>query len=96
VLRHRVMHVLVIDKGARPAQVTLTFRDARGAASVERLRASSAAAEHGVTFAGQSLNDRGRWVGRKVVQRVGRGHGGAYRISVPGYSAALMSVRLGS
>jgi hypothetical protein len=90
-LRGHRFHVLLIDKTARGARVTLRLPGARGGATVQRLMAPSVAAEQGVTFAGQSLDRSGHWVGPKVVQRIPYRRGG-YRVSVPGYSAALVSV----
>jgi hypothetical protein len=50
----------------------------------------------GVTFAGQRLNSRGEWVGRRVVERVAPARRGAgYVLAVRGYSAALVTVRVG-
>ena len=87
------LRVLIIDKSSRGARVTLALRGAHGAATVQRLLAPSVAAEQGETFAGQSLDAAGRWVGRKVVQRIVHRRGG-YGVSVPGYSAALVTVPL--
>jgi len=92
-VRRHVLHVLVIDKAARSVRLALRLRGARGTATVQRLIAPSVRSLGGVTFAGQSLNTSGHWVGRKVVQRVAPRRAG-YRLSVRGYSAALVSVRL--
>jgi hypothetical protein len=94
-LRGHRLHVLVIDKSARAARVVLALGGARGGATVQRLLAPAVSSESGVTFAGQSLDASGRWVGRRVVAPVARGAGGRYRLAVPGYSAALVSVALG-
>jgi hypothetical protein len=91
---HR-LHVLVIDKSARAARVVLALGGARGGATVQRLLAPAVGSESGATFAGQSLDSSGRWVGRRVVARLARGRGGSYRLVVPAYSAALVSVALG-
>ena len=90
--RHR-LHLLVLDKSDRPARVRLELRDGRGAAAVERLLAPSIGAEQGVTFAGQSLNSSGHWIGRRVVGRVGRSDG-SYALSVQAYSGALVDVAI--
>jgi hypothetical protein len=60
---------------------------------VQRLLAPSVGAEQDVTFAGQSLNSSGHWVGRRVIGRLS-GHDGSYALMVPAYSAALVSVKL--
>jgi Glycosyl hydrolase family 79 C-terminal beta domain len=90
---HHQLRVLVIDKSARGVRVTLRLKGAHGPATVQRLLAPSVGAEGGVTFAGQSLNASGHWVGRKVVERIAH-RGGRYGVSVPAYSAALVSVPL--
>ena len=90
---HRQLRVLVIDKSARGVRVTMRLMGAHDAATVQRLLAPSVGAEQNVTFAGQSLDASGHWVGRKVVQRIAHGRGG-YAVSVPGYSAALVTVPL--
>jgi hypothetical protein len=87
------LRVLIIDKSSRGARVTLRLRGAHGEATVQRLLAPSVAAEQGVTFDGQWLNAEGHWVGRKVMQRVAH-HRGGYAVSVPPYSAALVTVPL--
>ena len=86
------LHVLVIDKGKRPARVELRFPASRPA-TVERLLAPSAAAGSGVTLDGQQLGEDGRWQGEPSVQTLAP-KGGRYELSIPGMSAALLSVRL--
>jgi hypothetical protein len=92
-LDHQRLNLLVLDKSGAAARVTLVLRGARGAASVQRLLAPSVGAEQDVTFAGQSLNSSGHWVGRRVIGRLS-GHDGSYALMVPAYSAALVSVKL--
>jgi hypothetical protein len=87
------LHLLVLDKSNRAARMRFVLPNGLGAASVERLLAPSVAAEQGVTFAGQSLNASGHWVGRRVVGRLAR-RGDAYSLTVPAYSGALISLRL--
>ncbi len=93
----RELHILVLDKGAGAVRLTLRLRGARGDAVVERLIAPSVRSSQGVTFAGQRLNSRGEWSGPLVTQRLapGRRRGAGYALAVRGYSAALVSVRLG-
>ncbi|MGZ4222982.1 MAG: glycosyl hydrolase family 79 C-terminal domain-containing protein [Solirubrobacteraceae bacterium] len=84
------LHVLVIDKGSRAARVALRFPP-DGPATVQRLLSPSVAARSGVTLAGQSLNARGRWIGHRVVSQLVPNANG-YELTVPRYSAALVSV----
>jgi hypothetical protein len=84
------LHVLVLDKGSRAARVSLHIPP-DGSATVQRLLAPSVSAHSGVTLAGQSLNARGRWIGRRVVSPL-RPTARGYEVTVPGYSAALVSV----
>jgi hypothetical protein len=84
------LHLLVIDKGERAARVTLRVPP-NGPASVQRLLSPSVASHAGVRLAGQSLDARGRWIGRRVVSRLVPSADG-YKLTVPGYSAALVSV----
>jgi hypothetical protein len=84
------LHLLVIDKGSRAARVALRIPP-NGPAAVQRLLAPSAAATSGVTLAGQSLNTRGRWVGRRVTSALMPTADG-YELTVPRDSAALVSV----
>jgi hypothetical protein len=86
------LHVLLIDKGRQPVNVSLRV-PGRGAATVQRLVAPGPGARSGVTFAGESLNTAGEWRGRAVAQTVAA-RAGAYAVSVPRYSAALVSLWL--
>ncbi len=89
-LRSGRLHVLLLDKGPRPASVRLKL-GALGTASVERLTAPSVRAQFGVTLGGQRLDAGGRWVGRRVSQQLAP-RGGAYTVTVPALSAALVSL----
>ena len=84
----RGLQVLVINKGARAANVSLHM--GYGTASVKRLRAPGVGAEKGVTFGGQTIGSDALWQGHEVVTAV-RGNDGTYGIPVGGYSAALVS-----
>jgi len=84
------LHVLVIDKGSRAARVALRIAP-HGPAAVQRLLSPSVAATTGVTLAGQSLDADGRWIGHRVVSQLMPSSGG-YELTVPRYSAALVSV----
>jgi hypothetical protein len=87
------LHVLLIDKGRRPVDVSLRLPGI-GDATVQRLLASSPAARSGVTFAGQQLGTDASWQGRAVAQIVRPTAYGAYAVAVPRYSAALVTLRL--
>jgi hypothetical protein len=91
----RELHVLLIDKGSVPARLTLHLAGAVGTATVQRLLAPSVRSTRGVTLAGQSLGRNGQWVGRRVVEQLTAG-GAGYGVAVRGYSAALVTVRIGS
>ncbi len=84
------LHVLVIDKGRRPATVELRIPVA-GPASVQRLRAPSASATSGITLDGQWLGRDGRWRGRRDTRTIAPTRYG-YTLTVGRYSAALVSI----
>ena len=89
-LRGGRLHVLLLDKGARPLSVGLRL-PGRGDAWVQRLTAPSVRAEFGVTLAGQHLDGSGRWVGRRLSQPLVPTRG-TYTVTVPATSAALLSL----
>ncbi len=88
----RQLHVLVIDKSNYPATVLLKL-PANGAATVQRLLAPSAESTSGVTLDGRQLDSDARWRGQLAHETVSPGVDG-YRLTVPGVSAALLSVHL--
>jgi hypothetical protein len=92
---HHELHLLVIDKGRVPVRLTLRLPDPTGTATVQRLLAPSVRSTHGVTLAGQSLGAGGEWIGRRVISTLSPGRAG-YGLAVRGYSAALVTVRIGS
>lgn len=81
--------VLLINKGARAASVSLRAPAAGVEARVERLSAPSISARTGVRLAGQWIGSDGRWHGRRVMAIL-RPRGGNYYVRVPRYSAALV------
>ncbi|MBV9941115.1 MAG: hypothetical protein JO262_03210 [Solirubrobacterales bacterium] len=87
------LHVLLINKGANSANVLMGLPTTGGAA-VQRLVAPSPYS-HGpaVTFGGQRLGPDGTWQGRPVRERV-LPRARRYLVTVPGYSAALLTLRL--
>lgn len=87
-----ILRVLVIDKGHQSATVGLTL-PARGPATVQRLLAPSVHAARRVTLAGQRLGQNGLWRGRPTITALSVGPSG-YALTVPPYSAAMLTVRL--
>ncbi|MFZ0089488.1 MAG: glycosyl hydrolase family 79 C-terminal domain-containing protein [Solirubrobacteraceae bacterium] len=83
--------VLLINKGPSRAVVSVSAsRPPMGAAELERLWAPSALSTSGVTLAGRSIGTDGRWRGHLRHATVPpTTHG--YRVSVPGFSAALLT-----
>jgi Glycosyl hydrolase family 79 C-terminal beta domain len=87
-LRSGALHVLLINKGSRPAAVALRLPGSR-AATIERLLAPSAAARSGVTLGGQRLSATGAWVGTRLAERIVPAASG-YQLTIPGLSVALI------
>jgi hypothetical protein len=88
---HR-LNLVMINKGARTAGVRLALA-ARGTATVQRLTAPSVSATSGVTLDGQWLDRHGRWLGTRVMATIAPSRG-VYELSLPGASAALVSLHL--
>ncbi len=82
--------VLLINKGRRSVSVVLRL-PAGHPATVERLVAPSVTARSDVRLAGQYLNDNAVWQNPRTVERLAAGPRG-YRVTMPGASAALISV----
>ena len=85
------LRVLLINKGPQDARVALHLGPA-GTAHLQRLQAPRVGASTGVTFGGQTIGTDGRWHGNPVQTTVS-GEGGTYSVTVPGFSAALVSAR---
>jgi hypothetical protein len=85
------LRVLLINKGARGATVTLHLGNV-GGASVRLLRAPRVWSTSGVRFGGQWIGSDGRWHGKIQARGVGD-NGGGYTVGVPPYSAAFLSAR---
>ena len=85
----RRLNVVVLDKGPHPAHLALRAPGGQPAV-VQSLSAPSIQSTTGVTLAGQTLGASGKWVGRQVFGHVYR-TAGRYRLTVPAYSAALLS-----
>jgi hypothetical protein len=85
------LHVLLINKGRTPVRVLLP-RLAGGPAEVELLLGPSPASRRGVTLAGQFLGRDGRWLGRRVIDRILPGAEG-YELLLKPASAALLSTQ---
>jgi hypothetical protein len=90
-VRPNLWHVLLISKGAQGARVDLRL-PASGPATVQRLQAPAVTARAGMTLAGQQLDRVGAWRGRFVTQTLAPVRGG-YSLTVPRFSAALVTVR---
>jgi hypothetical protein len=86
---HAGLHVLFINKGGQSTTVALRA-PARGAATLVRLLAPSPVATDGVTLGGQTLGPNGSWLGHTVSQAIPHANAG-YLVTVPGYSAVLLS-----
>jgi hypothetical protein len=89
---HNVLHVLAIDKSGSAVRLDLVL-PATAEASVQRLLAPSVSARYGVSLDGQWLGRDARWHGRASEERIKPGSYG-YQLTVPRYSAALMTVQL--
>jgi hypothetical protein len=86
------LKVLLINKGSLDVSVRLNAPVvATTVAKVTRLTAPGTASTSGVTLAGQTIGPDMQWRGRRLSGSVIRSPGGAYRVFVPGYSAALVS-----
>jgi hypothetical protein len=92
-VRHgRALTVVLIDKGARPAAVTMPVPAATATpATLRSLRAPSVGSVRGVRYAGRWMGSDGRWRGREVTVRV-HPRGGVYRIHVPPGSAITLTI----
>jgi hypothetical protein len=62
--------VLLINKGARAANVTVSLGAGTKPALVRRLRAPGIGAESGITFGGQSIGSDARWHGPLVASTI--------------------------
>lgn len=85
----RQTSVLLINKDPHATAVSVNPGATLGAAHVERLLAPAVSSTNGVTLAGRSIGTDGRWHGALRLATV-RLRAGAYRIRVPGFSAALL------
>jgi hypothetical protein len=95
-LSHHVLHVLIINKGARTATVDLRL-PGTGPATIQRLVAPALTSTGGVTLDGQSVGTDGKWHGRRTVETTNpvstvNPLTARYQVTMPGYSEALVSV----
>ena len=86
-----IMHILLIDKGNRPARVRLQL-PLTGPATVQRLTAPTVTSTGHVTLANQHLTPRATWAGAPRAETIAPTPRG-YRISVGRYSAAMVTAR---
>ena len=88
------VHVVLINTGPRGRTVAIRVGGGAAAATVERLLAPSLGARTGVTIGGQSFTGTsadGLPSGQAKIEHAARWHG-AYRVRVPGASAALLTI----
>ncbi len=91
-VRGNLLHVLLIDKGRRPVVVRMGL-PVTGSGTVQRLVAPSVRSTSRVTLNGQWLDASARWQGTRSTESIAPGPQG-YVVTVPGYSAALVTLRL--
>jgi hypothetical protein len=82
--------ILLINKGPVTAATTLKGAPA-GHAFLKRLTAPAVGSTSGVTFGGQTIGADARWHGT-VRATLLQPSAGSYTVTVPGYSAALLTV----
>jgi hypothetical protein len=87
-----VMHILLLDKGGRSVRVRLEL-PFTGTATVERLTAPKVTSTGQVTLGNQHLTRAASWAGTPRTETVAPTTKG-YVISVPRYSAALITAQL--
>jgi hypothetical protein len=87
-----LLHVLLIDKGRTSARVVIRLPSS-GAATIQRMLAPSAWSRSDVTLEGKQLGADGSWGGPPVTETSKPRHGG-YDVTVPRFSAALVTVPL--
>ena len=91
-LRSGVVHVLLIDKGARSLRVRLKL-PFTGTATIQRLTAPNVASPNHVTFGNQHLSRAGTWTGTPRIETVTPTANG-YVVTVSRYSTALITAQL--
>ena len=87
-----MMHILLLNKGPRSARTRLEL-PLTGTATIERLTAPKVTSTTGVTLANQHLTRAATWAGTPRTETVAPTATG-YLISVPRYSAALVTAQL--
>jgi hypothetical protein len=85
-----IAHVLLLDKGSRAARVQLSL-PLMGTATVQRLAAPKVTSTANVTLDNQHLTPAATWAGTAGTETAAPTANG-YRLSVPGYSAALLTL----
>jgi hypothetical protein len=91
-LGNGMMHILLLNKGPRSARTRLEL-PLTGAATIERLTAPKVTSTTGLTLANQHLTRTATWAGTPRTETAAPTASG-YLISVPRYSAALVTARL--
>ncbi len=92
-LKDGSLRVVYINKSSYPTSATF-LSQSRRSGSVQRLTAPSIRANTTVKLAGQRFGPHGHWQG-KLVSRTVRERHGAYKVFVPAFSAALLSIPAG-
>jgi hypothetical protein len=92
-LKDGSLHVVYINKSKYPTSATLLWQSPRPG-SLQRLSAPSVRANATVKLAGQRLGPHGHWLGRHIARTV-RERRGTYKVIVPAFSAALLSIPAG-
>ena len=92
VRRGATTNVLLLNKSRRDAEVSVPAAGGgRGAAIVRRLQAPRIGSTTGLRFAGRWIGTDGLWHGQEQDEQV-TARGGSYPVTVPGYSAAMLTL----
>jgi hypothetical protein len=89
---------VAINEGTRARLLAVRAAGPRGPASLERLQAPGLSASQGITLGGQSFGTTtatGSLAGRLRAVSVAPSRGGGYRFSLPGASAAMLTLPAG-
>jgi hypothetical protein len=92
-LKDGSLRVVYINKSSYATSATLLWQSRRSG-SLQRLSAPSIRANSTVELAGQRFGPHGHWQGKRVLRTVRERHG-AYKVFVPAFSAALLSIPAG-
>lgn len=82
---------VLINKAKSAQSVTLDL-GGYSKGSLRRLLAPNIHSTYGVTFGGQKIGPDATWVGKRKVTNVTHRKAGPWRVTLPGYSAALLTL----